>query len=66
MWGYAAHIGECESRRPTRRRDAINQGLVSGPRMLVSTGGIAAVGQYEPVQWQAQCGRPQEAASVSI
>jgi imidazolonepropionase-like amidohydrolase len=29
-------------------RDAINQGLVAGPRMLVSTRGIAAVGQYEP------------------
>jgi imidazolonepropionase-like amidohydrolase len=29
-------------------RDAINQGLVEGPRMLVSTRGIAAVGQYEP------------------
>jgi len=29
-------------------RDAINQGLVVGPRMLVSTRGIAAVGQYEP------------------
>src|SRR5579871_548141 len=29
-------------------RDAINQGLVAGPRMLVSTRGIAAVGQYQP------------------
>ncbi|MGA2738968.1 MAG: amidohydrolase family protein [Bryobacteraceae bacterium] len=29
-------------------RDAINLGLVVGPRMLVSTRGIAAVGQYEP------------------
>ena len=29
-------------------RDAIDQGLVPGPRMLVSTRGIAAVGQYEP------------------
>lgn len=29
-------------------RDAINQGLAEGPRMLVATRGIAAVGQYEP------------------
>jgi imidazolonepropionase-like amidohydrolase len=29
-------------------RDAINDGLVDGPRMLVATRGIAAVGQYEP------------------
>jgi imidazolonepropionase-like amidohydrolase len=29
-------------------RDAIDQGLAVGPRMLVSTRGIAAVGQYEP------------------
>lgn len=29
-------------------RDAINQGLVEGPRMQVATRGIAAVGQYEP------------------
>lgn len=29
-------------------RDAINQGLADGPRMLVATRGIAAVGQYEP------------------
>ncbi len=29
-------------------RDAIDQGLAEGPRMLVSTRGIAAVGQYEP------------------
>jgi len=29
-------------------RDAINQGLVEGPRMLVATRGIAAVGQYNP------------------
>jgi imidazolonepropionase-like amidohydrolase len=29
-------------------RDAINQGLVPGPRMQVSTRAIAAVGQYEP------------------
>jgi len=29
-------------------RDAINNGLVEGPRMLVATRGIAAVGQYEP------------------
>jgi imidazolonepropionase-like amidohydrolase len=29
-------------------RDAINQGLVEGPRMLVATRGIAAVGQYHP------------------
>jgi imidazolonepropionase-like amidohydrolase len=29
-------------------RDAINQGLIEGPRMLVSTRGIAALGQYEP------------------
>ncbi len=29
-------------------RDAINAGLVEGPRMLVATRGIAAVGQYEP------------------
>ncbi len=29
-------------------RNAINQGLVEGPRMLVATRGIAAVGQYNP------------------
>jgi imidazolonepropionase-like amidohydrolase len=29
-------------------RDAINNGLVAGPRMRVATRGIAAVGQYEP------------------
>jgi imidazolonepropionase-like amidohydrolase len=29
-------------------RDAINAGLVEGPRMLVATRGIAAVGQYPP------------------
>jgi imidazolonepropionase-like amidohydrolase len=29
-------------------RDAINNGLAEGPRMLVATRGIAAVGQYEP------------------
>jgi imidazolonepropionase-like amidohydrolase len=29
-------------------RDAINQGLVDGPRMQVATRGIAAVGQYNP------------------
>lgn len=29
-------------------RDAINQGLVEGPRMKVATRGIAAVGQYHP------------------
>jgi imidazolonepropionase-like amidohydrolase len=29
-------------------RDAINQGLVGGPRMQVATRGIAAVGQYNP------------------
>lgn len=29
-------------------RDAINQGLAEGPRMLVATRGIAAAGQYEP------------------
>jgi imidazolonepropionase-like amidohydrolase len=29
-------------------RDAINEGLVAGPRMRVATRGIAAVGQYEP------------------
>jgi imidazolonepropionase-like amidohydrolase len=29
-------------------RDAIARGLVEGPRMLVATRGIAAVGQYEP------------------
>jgi imidazolonepropionase-like amidohydrolase len=29
-------------------RDAINDGLVEGPRMLVATRGIAAVGQYQP------------------
>ncbi len=29
-------------------RDAINKGLVDGPRMLVATRGIAAVGQYFP------------------
>jgi imidazolonepropionase-like amidohydrolase len=29
-------------------RDAINNGLAQGPRMLVATRGIAAVGQYEP------------------
>ncbi|MFY0568220.1 amidohydrolase family protein [Archangium lansingense] len=29
-------------------RDAIRQGLVEGPRMLVSTRGIAAVGSYYP------------------
>ena len=29
-------------------RDAIRQGLVEGPRMLVATQGIAAVGQYHP------------------
>lgn len=29
-------------------RDAINQGLAEGPRMLVATRGIAAVGQYLP------------------
>jgi imidazolonepropionase-like amidohydrolase len=29
-------------------RDAINQGLVEGPRMQVATRGIAAVGQYHP------------------
>ena len=29
-------------------RDAINAGLVEGPRMLVATRGIAAVGQYFP------------------
>jgi imidazolonepropionase-like amidohydrolase len=29
-------------------RDAVNNGLVIGPRMRVATRGIAAVGQYEP------------------
>jgi imidazolonepropionase-like amidohydrolase len=29
-------------------RDAINEGLVPGPRMRVATRGIAAVGQYHP------------------
>ena len=29
-------------------RDAVNNGLVPGPRMRVATRGIAAVGQYEP------------------
>lgn len=29
-------------------RDAVNNGLVAGPRMQVATRGIAAVGQYEP------------------
>lgn len=29
-------------------RDAINKGLVEGPRMVVATRGIAAVGQYFP------------------
>ena len=29
-------------------RDAINAGLVEGPRMLVATRGIAAIGQYFP------------------
>lgn len=29
-------------------RDAITQGLAEGPRMLVATRGIAAVGQYQP------------------
>jgi len=29
-------------------RDAIRRGLVEGPRMLVATRGIAAVGQYHP------------------
>ena len=29
-------------------RDAIDQGLVPGPRMLVATRGIAAVGAYQP------------------
>jgi len=29
-------------------RDAINQGLADGPRMMVATRAIAAVGQYEP------------------
>jgi len=29
-------------------RDAINQGLVDGPRMQVATRGIAALGQYNP------------------
>lgn len=29
-------------------RDAIDQGLVEGPRMLVATRGIAAVGSYFP------------------
>lgn len=29
-------------------RDAINQGLIEGPRMQVATRGIAAVGQYFP------------------
>jgi len=29
-------------------RDAINQGLVEGPRMQVATRGIAALGQYNP------------------
>ena len=32
----------------TALRDAINQGLVEGPRMQVATRAIAAVGQYEP------------------
>jgi imidazolonepropionase-like amidohydrolase len=30
-------------------RDAIDQGLVEGPRMQVATRAIAAVGQYEPI-----------------
>jgi imidazolonepropionase-like amidohydrolase len=29
-------------------RDAINQGLIEGPRMQVATRGIAAIGQYNP------------------
>jgi imidazolonepropionase-like amidohydrolase len=29
-------------------RDAVEQGLIEGPRMKVATRGIAAVGQYEP------------------
>jgi imidazolonepropionase-like amidohydrolase len=29
-------------------RDAINQGLVEGPRMQVATKAIAALGQYNP------------------
>jgi imidazolonepropionase-like amidohydrolase len=32
----------------TALRDAINQGLVEGPRMQVATRAIAALGQYEP------------------
>jgi imidazolonepropionase-like amidohydrolase len=31
-------------------RDAVNAGLVPGPRMQVATRAIAAVGQYEPFQ----------------
>jgi imidazolonepropionase-like amidohydrolase len=31
-------------------RDAINQGLVEGPRMLVATRGIAMIGRYFPFQ----------------
>ena len=31
-------------------RDAINDGLVEGPRMLVATRGIAVIGQYFPLQ----------------
>jgi imidazolonepropionase-like amidohydrolase len=47
-------------------RDAINAGLVDGPRMLVATRGIAAVGQYPPFNVRADLtGFPSGAQMIS-
>jgi imidazolonepropionase-like amidohydrolase len=47
-------------------RDAINAGLVDGPRMLVATRGIAAVGQYPPFNVRADLiGFPTGAQMIS-
>ena len=47
-------------------RDAINEGLVEGPRMLVATRGIAAVGQYLPFRISADLsGFPTGAQMIS-
>ena len=41
---------KCSGYADVALRDAINAGLVPGPRMQVATRAIAAIGQYEPFQ----------------
>lgn len=52
LWGGFTTVRDVESEgsgyADIALRDAINAGLVEGPRMLVATRGIAAVGQYPP------------------